>query len=160
MSTPFCFAIACDLKEDVPEQVLETLKYMTRTRDYEFDNPPNAPFFEDEHWRDFFLHIGEGFYFPGEAGSWLRQVYRYTRPVSQGGGDVFLYTFSLRYSGKDDSITTCFEFLDWLAPYSATQGFVGYWIYEYGLNPWILYIQDGQVNISDRPFPAPKPLRG
>ena len=46
MSDHYDFRLACDLRADVPQQVLDTLRYMTREVEYDFNNPPDHIIFE------------------------------------------------------------------------------------------------------------------
>ncbi len=147
----FCFTLVCDLREDTPSQVIETLKYMTRTQDYEFNDAPDGVFFEDDYWRTCLSCSNEGFYFPGEAESTFRLAYRYNRSFNDGGAEVYLYTLSIRCESNDDGISTYVDLAGWLAPYSKTQGFVGYWIYEYSGEPTLVFFSNGQLFISDAP---------
>jgi len=153
MASLFCFALACDLREDSPQQVVDTLKYMTRSQDYEFDDPPDAEFFEGEDWRTFLTVEHEGFMFPGKAYVTFHSAYRYSRPMIHGGDDVYVYTLSLRCQSGDDGITDLIDFAEWLAPYSSTQGFVGYIIYEGLETPSLIYFRNGQVYVSEPPQP-------
>jgi hypothetical protein len=153
----FCFTVACDLREDTPQQVIETLRYMTSNRDYDFNNPPDLPFFKDDDWRTFLVCESEGFIFPGEPHASLREAYRYSRSMVEGGEDVYLHTLSFRCQAKDDGITSYLTFIEWLAPYSSTTGFVGYWIYEDDEDPILIYFKDGQISMS-KPSP-PQPIQ-
>lgn len=64
--------LACDLRYDVPQQVIATLKYLTRKEDYEFNDFPELPASEDKEdfynlqwhpWRKLlqFSHYGPDF---------------------------------------------------------------------------------------------------
>jgi hypothetical protein len=150
----FCFTFACDLKEDTPQQVIDTLTYMTRTEDYEFNNPPEGAFFEGDSWRTCLFCENEWFSFPGEAGRFLRSAYRYNRSFNEGGAAVYLYTLSFRCESKDDGLIEYIDIVEWLAPYSATRGFVGYWIYEYSQTPTLIYILNGHTQYSDALSPT------
>lgn len=144
MSTCLELAFACDLKADIPQQVLYTLQYMTRTTDATFDDPPTADIFEGEWWRTALQTVAMSYPFAGEGGSALRYAYRYTR----GGEAVYRYTLSYRGVVSLDVLAEYFYFLLWLAPYSETQGCVGYYRNEEGdhlASPELLYFRDGRV---------------
>jgi hypothetical protein len=154
MSIHYDFALACDLKPDTPQQVLDTLAYMTRSADYPFHDPPAHPLFgaQDidgeavEDWR-IMLHERES-RFPGEAGSRLRPAYRYT----QHGVDQYRYTFSFRQEVLDDAIGEYIALAQWLALYSETEGWVGYFradLDDGGAQPVLLYFKQGRVYMSD-----------
>jgi hypothetical protein len=136
----FCISVACDLKENTPQQVVDILSHMVGLQRIEFKVLPSHRFFEDEYWETL-LNDTQLLRFPGEGGAALRRVSRYDRPMSGGGDPVFFYTFSFRCEDRDDGITNFLIFLDWLAPNSQTQGFVGYWQYEYDEHPQLLYVQ-------------------
>jgi hypothetical protein len=145
----FCFALTCDLKLDAPQQGIDTLRYMTGTHNHEFNNPPDAEFFQDDDWRTFLVCDSSGFVFPGEAHASLLRAYRHTRPFVEGGEDVFVHTLSFRCQGYDEGIIYHLKFLEWLAQYSSTKGFVGYFIYEHDENPTLIYLRDGLIYTAE-----------
>jgi hypothetical protein len=130
MSEVIEFMLAIDLRPDTPQQVIDTLKYMTRKEDYEFNNPPDLYFFkQDENskrpiWRHILQVKHEPLtHHPGEGGSAFHKAYRY----SQYGKDVLKDTLSFRVALHDDLVAAgVYDFISWLAIYSETQGFVGY----------------------------------
>jgi len=90
MSDHYDFRLACDVRADTPQQVIETLRYMTRADDYDFNDSPSHPFFASvelydgeayDTWRHI-LQCGEG-YTPGVFGSSLHEAYRGDRPGGQ-----------------------------------------------------------------------------
>jgi hypothetical protein len=144
----FCISLACDLIEDVPQQVVDILAHMVGLADVQPTDLPKHRFFENEYW-DSILRDTRLLWFPGEGIAALRRVSRYYRPMSEGGAEVFFYTFSLRLQDSDDGIVIYAEFFDWLAQYSHTQGFVGYWQYEYREHPMLIYFQNGLLATSE-----------
>src|SRR5215813_2287357 len=134
----FCVSLACDLNEDTPQQVVDILRHMVGLASVELVNLPRHRFFENEYW-DTLLRVTGLPWFPGEGAATLRRVGRYYRPLSEGGAEVSFYTFSVRCEDSDDGLTAYIEFFDWLAQYSRTQGFVGYWQYEYTEHPTLVY---------------------
>ncbi len=129
MSDHYDFRLACDLRADTPHQVIATLKYMTRTDDYAFNDPPDHPFFESfelpdgevyDTWRDIF-QCREG-YTPGVFGSSLHEAYRGERY----GQRIVVPTLDVHCYVLDDELGDYLQLCEWLAPYSETQGFVGY----------------------------------
>ena len=83
--------------------------------------------------------------FPGEAGSRLRWAYRYT----QYGVDQHRHTFSFRQEVPDDTMGDYIALVEWLAPYSETEGWVGYFRSDIGEHPVLLYFKQGRVYMSD-----------
>jgi len=158
LSAHFDLAIALDLKPDTPQQVLDTLRYLMRTEDYDFDNPPDHEFFtrwDDQHWRNWMPLAENSTYSPGEAGSSLRRVYRYT----QHGQDVYRYTFSFRCWMLDDGFYEWWPFAKWLALHSHTSGYVGYYREEFDLHPTLIYFREANV-YTLRVTGDPIPIRG
>ena len=148
MSMYFDGAIACDLKPDTPQQVLDVLQYMTRKEDYAFDSVPSHSFFTtNEEWRDFLQIDQEWTCAPGLVGSDFRKTFRYTK----NSEDVYRWTLSFRRTMHDDYEFPDFwwEFLFWIAPYSESTGFVGYYREEFELNPTLIYFQSGKVFTSE-----------
>jgi len=47
----------------------------------------------------------------------------------------------------DDELDVCFDLLETLAPYSATDGFVGYLRVPWDLSPGLIYFRDGRVSL-------------
>lgn len=143
MSVYFDFALACDLKPDTPQQVLDTLSFMTRTEDYAFDTPPAGALFGGETWRD--MLRGSTTYFAGEAGAMFRKALRYVH----GGAEVFRYTLSFRSDVLDDDMGEYGALIEWLATYSDSEGFVGYFRAKYADHPTLLYFRHGKVYASE-----------
>lgn len=120
--------LACNIKATVSEQVEETLKYLTRKEDFEFNAPPLHPFFDSsknlvqyQDWRYIFQQSEDlapcgpilG-YFPG---IWICEFYegRLTIRIDAGSYSEFVDTY--------------IPFLNWLAPYIDTEEygeFIGY----------------------------------
>jgi len=108
--------LTCNLKGDVPNQVIDTLNYLIAVPVFDFASlkfepypTPDHHFFHDNdyHWQDLFG--GATSYFPGE-------------PFVRFSDDRYLTMRTLVRSG--DMLVR--GFLDWLAPYSETEGIVGY----------------------------------
>jgi hypothetical protein len=78
MSTCYEFALECEIRGDVTQEVIETLKYMTRAKEYKFTTPKiNYPLFEEPfpwaHGKTILTNQpreGEQ-YLPGEFGSFF-----------------------------------------------------------------------------------------
>jgi hypothetical protein len=145
MSLYFDGAIFCDLKSDVPQQVIDTLQYMARVEDYTFDSPPDHDFFKVDGWRDWLrTKVACA---PGFVGCEFRKVYRYT----QQNVDYYRYTLSFRRCMHDDVAfyVLWWLFLPWLAPYSETTGYVGYYREEYTLHPTLIYFKNSKVCVNE-----------
>lgn len=99
----FCISLACDLVENVPQEVVDILMYMVGLVSVKPANLPTHHFFEDEYW-DLLLSDKHLSTFPGDGIATLRRVFRYYRPMSEGRDEVFFYTFSMRCEDKDDGI--------------------------------------------------------
>ena len=142
--------VSCFLKSNMPEQAVETLKYMTRDEDYEFDSPPNHWFFEmaDADWKNILRNCrddGDDYWsFPGPGYLIFRKEPRY----GQGDRLVEAYVFNLRCFGKGSHLGILYirhGFLPWLAQYSESDTFVGYWREEFTRDPTLIYFLDGKA---------------
>lgn len=154
MSVHYDVALACDLRPETPQHVLDTLAYLARGAADPFYAPAADPPFAAEDisgqsvdaWRTMLRQQESRF--PGEAGCRLRRVYRYT----QQGVDQYRHTFSLRQEVLDDDIGAYLALVQWLAPYCETAGWVGYVRSDLdaaGAQPVLLYITQGRVYLSD-----------
>ncbi len=143
MSVYYDFALACDLESHTPQQVVDTLSYMTRIDDYEFNDPPDEDLFKGETWK--YMLQGTVTGFPGKAGSRFRYVFRY----QQGDEDVFQHTLSFRSYVLDDSFYEYLLLAQWLAPYSLTRGYVGFFRTEYDDHPTLLYFKAGKLYTAE-----------
>ncbi len=151
MSTRYDFMLMCNLRDDIPAQVVDTLKYMLRTEDYEFNNPPNDPAFETDWWRNTFRPYPE-----------YRNMNTYTgdeihifRRDSRGGSNnstIYFYSLQLRRVMHGDAMEEYLCFANWLAQYSERVGFVGYYLRSYaideGTNPTLLYFINSKLHIA------------
>jgi hypothetical protein len=144
MSQYFDGFFACKLKSDTPQEIIDVLRYMTRKQNYEFKNPPAHRLFEIEGW-EHFLQISPSDFrcAPGMTGSELRKETDHY--VS--GKEVEYYTISFRRTMHDDVefFIYWWEFIDWIIPYSDTEGFVGYWREEFDTHPELIYIEKGRL---------------
>lgn len=52
MSDHYDYAIHCEFSHLLPQPVIDTLRYMTRTEDYPFDAPLDHPFFAAQDFGD------------------------------------------------------------------------------------------------------------
>jgi hypothetical protein len=163
--TYYDFFLACDLFPDVSAQVLATLRYMTRAEDYEFHDPPEHPLFQyrdtddtddvtddtddtdgphpetHEPWRNM-LRMVERHATPGVS----RCVLGTRRNLADTHDTP---TLSLHYEGTEDDLALFSLFAEWIAPYSSTLGWVGYFRSRYDLYPTLLYFREGLVYLSN-----------
>ena len=130
MSSYYDFVVNVDLKPDTLQHVIDTLTYMTRKVDYVFDNPLGHEFFKEhfydgkvyEAWRSI-LQPSAFSRMPGvEQSSFRVEKRNYTDIPS----------LSLRCYVHDDAQMDFWNLLFWLAPYIATQGFIGYMVDHVG----------------------------
>lgn len=117
-----------ELKEDVPEAVLNILRYLLNGDGESLGAIPSHPFFQCDRW----LHIGtsDSAYFPFEPNSALR------RSTWHPGFEISVHANLKNYDQEID------KFFDWIDPYvRAAEGeFLGYSLYEEGNEP-ILYFK-------------------
>lgn len=119
--------LGVNLKKD--EKVLDILRYMLNDSEQCPELPKHA-LFETDRW-DIML-VCDSHYFDGHAESNLR--------IDRIG----VCTLNVRCNLKNycDEID---KFLNWLAPYIRSYGFIGYTRYEEEDNPSLIYIEDGKI---------------
>lgn len=108
------FVMACELKKDIPQQVIDVLTCIDDPSRIELCKDldiPLHPFFQEEDWPTIFLT--DCAYFPGD----INYTFRYD-------DDSKAYHLTLHFKVKGNFYVN--GFLHWLSPYSDTQGFVGY----------------------------------
>lgn len=136
MGEHVAFIMKCELKRDTPEQVIDTLKYMTTPTalNQEYPNHPEHPFFEEDRWENTLWFGGGEIWDP-----------KSTFTLNEGGP---VYTLNVRTSIKwgDEQIRL---FLHWLVPYSKTGGIVGYIHPEYDRRPSRILFEDGKAYILE-----------
>ena len=137
MSLNYDFAIACDLRADLPVPALAALRYLARAL-------PDAP---DDADLDVAILArlrpdGATAYAPGEFGCTMREV---ARPAESSG-----WTFGLRRFLHDDAFhEVWWAFALWLAALSATEGLVGYYREELDVQPTLLYFRAGHLYLHE-----------
>jgi hypothetical protein len=117
LGTWYELVVACDLRNDVPQQVVDILNYLIsppfneKTREPEPFLTPEHQFFTRYQWHT--LLLIDCYYFPGDPfGSLTLDEY------------AKFYKFTARAKHRYHDLIA--SFLHWLAPYCRTQGFVGY----------------------------------
>lgn len=155
MSICYEFALECQIKRDVSQEVIDTLKYMTRSQEYDFDTPElGYPLFkEDTHWKETWdirgcivtvikyewrtiitnqLREGEQ-YLPGEFGSAF-------------DGNKLSFR---RLSRDDEFCNVCWFLFPWLASISDTTGFVGYYRGDFDDYPTLVRFEAGRASVHE-----------
>ena len=132
MSSCYEFVLACQINENISEEVLDTLKYMTSSGIDEFEPTIEHPLFtEGNVWRTI---ISKG---DREGEQYISGVF----------GVIFEnYNLSIRRLLHEDEFLNDWIFLgDWLASISSTYGFVGYYKRDNNLHPTLIYFNQGNV---------------
>jgi hypothetical protein len=127
------FVMAIELKSKVPNEVIETLKYMMDFAERP-DNIPLHALFSTERWPR--MLCSSSYSFDGDSKSTI--IYDKVRAA---------YQLTIRCSLKN-YYSEIEKFLDWVSPYSYTEGFVGYSRYEEDDNPVLIYFDNGKVRRS------------
>jgi hypothetical protein len=152
MGQDFEVSLSCNLSADTPQHVLDTLRYMMRTEEYEFDSPPAHPFFRisihgfDGEWRKILRgpSIEPTPYLPGCFGCRLGRTYpSYSGPDLRD--ELVAHALSLRVCNDDYMLDVYKSFLQWLAEYSEIDGFVGYYRLDNDDFPTLLFFSQGRV---------------
>ena len=144
MSQYFEFQLAFNLKEDVPEDVIEAFQYLTNPDAPLPKHLPDDDWFRTENPR----LIGFASTEPncGENVCSFRRVYRYSKMET----DHYQFTFHFRCLWHDDGFYhDWWRLAPWLAKYADAHGFVGYYRKEYSPMPTLLYFKDGQVYLAE-----------
>jgi hypothetical protein len=143
MSVDTEFVLACNLKDDVPEEVMYLLRFLCEGEAAVPEPPdlPAHPFFQRECWKR--VLCAGSYYLPWDAGG--------SRLVIQEYKNITVTNPSKSLVVRCDFKNYDFEienFLQWFAPYSKTAGFVGYFRYEEALHPTLIYFfLDGRVGL-------------
>lgn len=113
------------LKEDVPSNVIDILKYMLSDSETEPAELPDHPLFKATRWN--FMLVSDSYYFDGQTDSSLT----YDDISNQ-------YYLNVRCNLKnyDHEIG---KFMDFIQPYLDTLGFLGYTRYEEFNDPTLIY---------------------
>ena len=152
MSLHYEFMLAFDLREDTPADVIAFLQYLTRTEDSAYDAAPPAPitdYYEpdDSSWRELLQSPSALSYGAGAAFALLAVAPEWRQRIKRTQ-----YTLTIRAEALDDDFYQLWwPMLGWLAPYSATEGWVGYYREEGDQQPTLLYFEQGHVYLSKIP---------
>lgn len=128
MYTEFHFNVK--LKKDVPEDVIEVLRFMTADRDKP-ERLPNHPLFRDDTRWGYMLTC-DSYYFPMTVATSL--LYD---NIAKG------YFLSVRSNFKNYN-NEIDKFLNWIIPYVADyhDNFLGFYRYEEAEEPTLIYLSD------------------
>jgi len=145
MSFAYLLALNLDLKQDIPQQAIDTLNYITRTEDYEFNSPPDHPFFNiilDDYgpvWKNILSRPYVPFRdFPGIPSFSFQKVVKGNAQIR------YNLNFYLHFH-DDDMWLGPSDFLDWIAQYSYTKGFVGYRLCDLMGDLDLIFIEGGKI---------------
>jgi hypothetical protein len=136
MGSCYEFAFACNLKSDLSQDQIETLRYMTRSEDYKFKTTLKDDLFTCGYgeWRTIISNTpnyGEEF-LSGLCGSILQDSKLNVR----------------KYIGDDDFKNSFIQLMEWLASICEPLGFVGYYSCDrmmIGSDPTLIYFENGRV---------------
>lgn len=144
MSICYEFGFDCQIKQDVSQEILETLNYMTRSQEYDFDPPEiDHPMFkEGSDWK-------WTFEVDGQKRTVIRYEWRtflcnYPREGEQYllgkfGSTFENYRLCCRRLSRDDEFDNVWWLLlPWIASISETTGFVGYYRGNFDDSPTLL----------------------
>jgi hypothetical protein len=151
MSTCYEFALNCDLKSGVSQEVIDTLTYMTRSGEdeSEFETIIDHPLFVTE-----VIDFGEGDEYFSEWKSLIQNTQTYCEEIMPGiTGSIFRdLKLAVRQFLHDDTFSNKFYLLlDWLVSICESDGFVGYYINIHHSNlgresdPTLIYFINGKV---------------
>lgn len=154
MSTRCEIYFTFDLKPDVPEDVLEAIRSMM-DKNYKVTSTPAAEF-TDNYWQGLLdISPTEMLAFPGSSFSTLAHAYRYTQMPNQGGQDVYRNTITFRAEIHGDAFGEDYvHLLMWIAQYTETQGFIGYFRYDHSpSHPTLLFFKNGKLDTQETFLP-------
>lgn len=155
MSICYEFALECKIKRDVSQEVTDTLRYMTRSQEYDFDTPKlGYPLFKEEsHWK-------ETWNIRGRKVTTIRYEWRTIITNQPREGEQYLpgefgsifdgNKLSFRRLSRDDEFcNVCWFLFPWLASISDTTEFVGYYRGDFDDYPTLVRFEGGQVNMYE-----------
>ena len=122
--------VCFNLIKDTPKNVVDILYYLIDGND-EPSNLPNHEFFKCDRWD--VVACCDSYYFGGMTNSKI---------LFDNIPKCCKVNIRANLINGDNEID---KFLHWLAPYIATQGFIGYTRYEEFDDPTLIYIDDGNV---------------
>ncbi|NEO86569.1 MAG: hypothetical protein F6J87_20275 [Spirulina sp. SIO3F2] len=155
MSTCYEFAFECQIKCDVSKAVIDTLKYMTRSQEYDFETPDlhHALFKEELPWKQTIELLGRKV--TVIQYEWRTILTNYPCEGEQYLPGEFYSIFKnnqlncRRLSGDDTFNNVWWLLFPWLASISESVGFVGYYRNDFDDYPTLIQFLDGKSNIYE-----------
>jgi hypothetical protein len=155
MSICYEFALDCKLKRDVSQEVIDTLAYMTRSQEYDFEPKLDGTLFkETSAWKrtvEMFGHQVTVIEY-----NWETILTNYPREGEQYLPGEFTSTFqnnqlSCRRLVRDDVFNNIWWLLlPWLASISESTGFVGYYRSDFDDYLHLIYFADGKASVYEQ----------
>lgn len=155
MSICYEFGLECKIKRDVSQEVIDTLEYMTRSQEYDFDTPQiGYPLFKEEApWK-------ETWNIRGRDVTVIRYEWRTVMTNQPREGEQYLpdefgskfqdNQLSCRRLSRDDEFDNVWWLLfPWLASISESTGFVGYYRGDFDDYPKLIQFWDGKANVYE-----------
>ena len=155
MSICYEFALACKIKSNVSQEIVDTLNYMTRSQEYDFDPPKldRALFRESSAWKQTVESLGRRFtviryewrtiltnyphegerYLPGQFGSTFQDRQLKCRRLSREG----------------EFNNVWWLLLPWLASISESTGFVGYYRGDFDNRLYLVQFSNGKASVCE-----------
>lgn len=161
--TCYEFAIMCDLKPDVSQEVIDTLRYMTRSDDSDFETSLEHPLFigrENEDFEDDDIEEDDSFEdefdYLAEWKTIISNIPNYGQELRTGiFGSIFRdRKLNIRkFVGDDDFYNAFPDLIEWLTSVCESTGFAGYYarvgdmdLYHKVLSePILIYFIDGKA---------------
>jgi hypothetical protein len=142
MSSHYDLFIKCDLKEGVPDRVVDGLRYLTDP-EFELSQPVETEGIWASYWKDWdrFLISEPKF----ETFSDFRKEERFRFTIPPNKERIPAYRYSLMYYGHrildDGWVEEHLPFLYWLAQY-VVEDFMGYYKEQLSKHPTLIYAKD------------------
>lgn len=155
MSICYEFGLECKIKRDVSQEVINTLEYMTRSQEYDFDAPGlGYPLFKEEvPWKETCNIRGRDV--TVIQYEWRTIMTNRPREGEQYLPDEFGSKFqdnqlSCRRLSRDDEFDNVWWLLfPWLASISESTGFVGYYRGDFDNYSKLIQFWNGKANVYE-----------
>jgi hypothetical protein len=146
MSWRHDFELTVNLKEEVPDEILDMLTFLLG-HGQQPSIVPDDPFFKGDWARGRFAEwVMEDNPHAGVAVCSFRRVFRFT----QNGIDHHRYTLHLRFGGTSRTVfESGIPFAMWLAKWSDQNECVGYFKSELLSHPTLIYFHDNELYLSE-----------
>ena len=157
MSVHYDLFFAFDLKSNLPNEIINALGYVTGITTLSSNLPQDSQF-NDGVWKGLLKITSKPdmLRFPGHSVSIQSLAYRYGLSEAKQG-TVNLQTFTFRHEIKDDFMHEYLLFLSWVAPYSETVGYIGYFLSDLDYHyPVLLFFRNNKLIFQDTNPARPK----